>query len=128
AFERAERAGRWRQVEAAVLDAGACAEGLSLGLSRGERLLVQQVVSATGFVSDPLAHPLVARLAHDYGARTERGRLMLNDDFTIPLAGHRGARVGVVGNLARWALPTADTFVGMKYAARRLADAFDVRS
>ena len=27
----------------------------------------------------------------------------------------------VVGALARWALPVADTFAGIKYAARRLA-------
>jgi hypothetical protein len=65
-------------------------------------------------------------LTRDYGARIERGRLLINDDFTVPLSGHRGARVAVMGNLARWALPTADTFVGMKYVARRLLPALDV--
>jgi cation diffusion facilitator CzcD-associated flavoprotein CzcO len=125
-FSKAEREGRWRRVAAAVLESDACADGINLLLSDGERLLVRQVVCATGFVSDAGAHPLVARLAGEYGARIERGRLRINDDFTIPLAGHRGARVGVVGSMARWALPTADTFAGMKYAARRLVGALDV--
>ena len=125
-FGKAEREGRWRRVEAAVLDGEACADGVSLRLSNGECLPVQQAVCATGFVSEAGAHLLVARLAEEYGARIERGRLLINDDFTIPLDGHRGARVGVVGSLARWALPTADTFAGMKYAARRLIGALDV--
>jgi cation diffusion facilitator CzcD-associated flavoprotein CzcO len=124
AFAKAEREGRWKRIEAAVLNASACADGIHLNLTCGERLDVRQVVCATGFVGDPLAHAVIARLAADYGARVERGRLQINDDFTLPLSGHRGAKVGVVGNLARWALPTADTFAGMKYAARRLADAF----
>lgn len=125
-FGKAEREGRWRRVEAAVLEGDACADGISLRLSDGERLLAKQVVCATGFVSEAGAHPLVVRLAEEYGARIERGRLLVNDDFTIPLDGHRGARVGVVGSLARWALPTADTFAGMKYAARRLVGTLEL--
>jgi hypothetical protein len=119
-LQEAQHQGRWRWLEAGVVAAQAGEDGLNVSLSTGERLSAQRMVCATGFISDVGSHPLLAHLMRDYQAPVERGRLIINDDFTLPLSGHTAARLAVIGTLARWALPTADTFAGMKYVARRL--------
>jgi hypothetical protein len=82
--------------------------------------MANRIVAATGVVTDVRAHPLIAQLADDYALPIERGRLLVNDDFTLPQIGTPTARMAAVGNLARWALPFGETFMGMKYVARRL--------
>jgi hypothetical protein len=77
-------------------------------------------------VSDVRAHPLIAQLADDYALPIERGRLLVNDDFTVSQLGAPDARVAVIGNLARWALPVGDTLMGMKYVARRLVQTLNL--
>ncbi|TMC58079.1 MAG: lysine N(6)-hydroxylase/L-ornithine N(5)-oxygenase family protein [Chloroflexi bacterium] len=123
----ARRDGRWRAVQAGLLAVEAEGDALNVRLSNGEAVRVQRIVAATGFIPDAVAHPLIAQLAGAHGARVEQGRLIVDDDFTLPSPGAEGARVAVTGNLARWALPVGDTFVGMKYVARRLAHTLRVR-
>ena len=121
---RGEHVGSWQSVEAELVAVEPHGEELVARLSNGRAVIVNRIVSATGFIPDVKAHPLIACLVSDYGATVERGRLLINDDFTVRGVGGDAAKVGVIGNLARWSLPIADTFVGMKYVARRLGRTF----
>lgn len=94
---------------------------LRVKLASGEVLEADHLVCATGFVADAAAHPLVAALAACQGVQVVDGRLLVSDTFSLAQLNCQGQVCGVVGALARWALPIADTFAGMKYAARRLA-------
>jgi hypothetical protein len=119
-LSRARWQGQWRATQADVLALEAYDDELIVRLSTGEAIVANRIVAATGFVSDVRAHPLIAQLADDYALPIERGRLLVNDDFTVSQLGAPDARVAVIGNLARWALPVGDTLMGMKYVARRL--------
>jgi hypothetical protein len=117
---RARWQGQWRAAQAEVFVPAAHGEEFIVRLSTGESIIAHRIVAATGFVPNVRAHPLIAQLADEYELPVERGRLLVNDDFTLPQLGAPDARVAVIGNLARWALPVGDTFMGMKYVARRL--------
>lgn len=117
---RARWQGTWRTVQADVLALEPHDDEFLVRLSTGEAIIVNRIVATTGFVPDVRAHSLIAQLAADYPLPIERGRLLINDDFTLPVIGAPHARIAVIGNLARWALPIGDTFMGMKYVARRL--------
>jgi hypothetical protein len=94
---------------------------LKLTLASGGTLETDTLICATGFQIAPQAYPLIENLLRANEARTESGSLFVTDDFNLtPLSRERSV-CGAVGALARWALPIADTFVGVKYAARRLA-------
>jgi hypothetical protein len=124
---RARRAGRFtsRQGELARIacrqDDQAGTHPLALRLADGDTLAADRMVFATGFRADAAGHPLVRRLVAEYGVACEGGMLRPDDDFTLPPLSCPQSRLAVVGTLARWALPVADTFFGMKYAARRIA-------
>lgn len=94
---------------------------LRVELAGGGVLEADRLVCATGFVADAAAHPLVAALAACQGVSVVEGRLLVSDTFGLVQLDRPGRVCGVVGVLARWALPVAGTFAGMKYAARRLA-------
>lgn len=94
---------------------------LSIRLAGGGILEADHLVCATGFLADAAAHPLVAALEACQGVKVVDGRLLVSDTFSLAQLNCPGQVCGVVGALARWALPTADTFAAMKYAARRLA-------
>jgi hypothetical protein len=94
---------------------------LMLRLADGSSLPADRLVFATGFRTDPRGHRLVRCLVSDYGAAVDGGLLRVADDFTLPPISHQESVLAVMGALARWALPNADTFFGMKYAARRIA-------
>lgn len=125
---RGEHVGSWQSAEAELVAVEPHGEELVARLSNGRAVIVNRIVSATGFIPDAKAHPLIACLVSDYGATVERGRLIINDDFTVREVGGDAAKVAVIGNLARWSLPIADTFVGMKYVARRLGRTFGTAS
>lgn len=94
---------------------------LRVELAGGGALEADRLVCATGFVADAAAHPLVAALAACQGVPVVDGRLLVSDTFRLAQLNRPGQACGVVGVLARWALPVAGTFAGMKYVARRLA-------
>lgn len=94
---------------------------LALYLQNGETVEVDKLVCATGFVTTALSYPLIAQIAASSDLPTMDGLLLVSDDFTLTPLSQGNSIFGVVGALARWALPVADTFAGIKYAARRLA-------
>lgn len=96
-------------------------ERLELRLADGEIRGADQLICATGFRTDALEHALVRQLVATYAVATFDGMLLLDDHFTLPAVSRPNSCCAVVGALARWALPVADTFIGMKYAARRIA-------
>lgn len=118
----ARRQGRLvtRKVELAAVQLGTPPR-LELQITDSTNLSADQVICATGFQSDALAHPLIRQLVTDYQLPTRGGMLLPADDFTLAPLSQPGRSCMVIGGLARWALPIADTFVGMKYAARRIA-------
>ena len=117
-------AGRQTEVVRVVSSAGDTK--LTLMLADGTVETVDQVICATGFRSSVRAHALIAQLADDYALPLIDDMLCIDDDFTLPALGGHGSVCGVIGVLARWALPIADTFAGMKYAARRLITALSL--
>lgn len=94
---------------------------LALHLPTGETIEVDKLVCATGFLTAAQAYPLIAQMTTLYDLPVLDGYLAVADDFTLAPLSQANSVCGVVGSLARWALPVADTFAGMKYAARRLA-------
>jgi len=124
-WRKARRRGQLRSIQgelATIEPAGHEVDGpLVLHLQTGESVEVDGLVCATGFVTAAHAYPLIAQLALAYDLPTVGNFLAVADDFTLPPLSQDINVLGVVGSLARWALPVADTFVGIKYAARRLA-------
>lgn len=124
-LKRAHEAGQFRECwgEPQRIEAAPGGPGgpLLLRLSDGEELRADRLVCATGFEPDARGHLLVRRLVVDYKVDVSGGLLRVADDFTLPPLSARGSTLAVVGTLARWALPSADTFFGMKYIARRVA-------
>jgi hypothetical protein len=116
---RAQRSGHFvaRQGELAGI---AVPDRLELRLANDARLSADRLICATGFQTDALAHPLVRQLVATYAVPTLDGMLLLDDQFSIARLSRPNSWCAVVGALARWALPVADTFIGMKYAARRI--------
>ena len=127
-FTQARDSGMLRMVQAELLTVSRQDSGLTLRLSNGDFLWADRITAATGFIPDAAAHPLIARLAAVDGVVLERGRLIIDDDFCVPPISRAGSRLCVSGNLARGALPVADTFAGMKYVARRLRPLWGIRS
>ena len=103
-------------------------ERLTMRLSNGDFLWADRLTAATGFNPDASAHRVISRLADLDGVALERGRLIIGDDFSVPPVSLDRSRLSVIGNLARWALPVADTFAGMKYVARRLQPRWGIRA
>ncbi len=97
------------------------ADKLILSLHNGMRLEVDKLICATGVQVDALGHPLIKQLVTTYQLPVQEGILRLANDFTLAPLSQADSLCAVVGSLARWALPVADTFAGIKYIARRLA-------
>jgi hypothetical protein len=94
---------------------------LTLELTDGGTLTADRLVFATGFRSDPCGHALVRQLVEEYKLPRAGTLLHVADDYTLAPLSVPQSTLSVVGALARLALPVADTFFGMKYAARRIA-------
>lgn len=124
-WRRARLRGQFRSIQGELVAMEPVALGaddaLSLHLDTGETIEVDKVVCATGFVTAALSYPLIAQIAATHALPTIDTYLAVSDDFTLTPLSQEGSICGVVGALARWALPVADTFAGIKYAARRLA-------
>jgi hypothetical protein len=80
---------------------------------------VEQVICATGFARGFEHDPLLARLVSAHELETQDGRIVLDDDSTVPGLTDATRTLSLAGVAAQWAYPAADTLVGMKYAARR---------
>lgn len=83
-------------------------------------IVVDQVISATGFLP-PSTHPLLARLIEQYALPAIDGILQLTDDCCVEKISTPNSILAVVGAAAAWAIPSADSFVGMKISARAFA-------
>lgn len=121
---RCRRAGSFVQVlgELAAVEVGDAQHEVPVRLQLLDQrsLRCDRLLCATGFEHNACAHDLIAQLVAMYELPMVDGMLCLTDDLQIPGLSRPGSTCTVVGALARWALPVADTFVGMKYAARRL--------
>lgn len=124
-WRRARLRGQFRSIQgemvtmqAAIQDANLA---LALHMDTGETIEADKLICATGFATAALSYPLIAQMVASHDLPTIGGHLAVSDDFTVPSLNQEGSICGVVGALARWALPVADTFAGIKYAARRLA-------
>lgn len=133
ALWQASRKGRFatRQAELVELEASNSTSApsdqettLILHLNDSTTLRADKLICATGLQSNALAYPLMRQLANNYNVPIANGHLLLKDDFILSPLSQSGSICGVVGALARWALPVADTFTGIKYAARRIAPRF----
>ena len=123
-LEAAKKAGRFRTHQAILTQ-------IKSGRSKNSRLTLwfddrtaietDRLIFVTGFRSDPRHHAVIDRLVEDYSVRMIGGFLQPEDDFTLPPISQHNSICAVMGTLSRYALPVADTFVGMKYTARRLA-------
>lgn len=94
---------------------------LHLQLADGHTISADKLICATGVQTDACGHALIKQLVTAYQVPMVDGMLCVADDFTLPALSRPGSVCGVVGALARWVLPVAETFFGMKYAARSLA-------
>jgi hypothetical protein len=126
ALKRARHRSQFADSEAEVTGVIPSAAKLTLLLSNGATVAADLVVCATGFQSSARAHPIVNQLADDYALPLRDGMLCIADNFTLPEICRPGSTCSAIGVLARWALPVADTFVGMKYVARRLISVVQV--
>ncbi|GAB4577557.1 MAG: hypothetical protein Fur0022_02880 [Anaerolineales bacterium] len=122
-FDQARKAGRFRT------HLGQLSQ-IEPGRSKANRLLLwfndqtaveaDRLIFATGFKTDPCGHPVIRQLVDDGAIRMIGEFLYPNDDFTLAPISQKNSLLAVIGTLSRFALPVADTFVGMKYTARRL--------
>jgi len=125
---RARRQGRLREYAGELQAVRAHKGRLALALTdvAGENggqktLIVDRLVAATGFIGEACAHPLIAQLVTDYALPLVAGHLLVADDMTLPPLSRPDSVLAVSGMLARWAYPAADSFAGMKVAARAFA-------
>lgn len=112
---------RFRVCQAELLEVLPEGEMLQLTIAPGDAAQVDRLICATGFQSDIRNHTLMAHLVAEHGVALVDGLLAVADNLTVPGLDSSISRCVAVGALARWALPVADTFAGMKYAARRAA-------
>ena len=120
ALRKARREGRLQLQIGSIQSILPTSDGLCVQLTDGSQIHANRLICATGFDANPCAHPLVARLIHKQSVSLIHGFLTVANDFTLTPLSRQDSIVGVIGSLARFALPVADTFAGLKYAARRL--------
>lgn len=125
-FEQQRERGALKLItgELVSIDAAPAELHVSVRLSDGHSLLtlmVDEVICATGF-QPATTHPLLQQLCRDHPVATTNGVLKLDDNFCIPALSSPGSCAAVVGAAAAWSIPAADSLVGMKIAARAIAD------
>ena len=120
-LQNAQRRGAWHHRQADVARLIPTDSGVTVCLADGSEFSADQAICATGFDPNPCAHPLIHTLIQTGQAHLINRYLAVNNNFTLSPISQPDSLVGVIGAAARWALPIADTFAGLKYAARRLA-------
>lgn len=116
---QARRGGRFetRQDELARIES--VDEQVMLQLASGATLRADRLICATGFEPDVRGHALIDDLVTTYELPMYDGMLVPDERFALPEISRPGSICVVAGVLSRWAIPIADTFMGMKFAARR---------
>jgi hypothetical protein len=77
------------------------------------------VVCATGFLRGYRHDPVLAALVAEHRLETVDGRIVLDDDATVPALTDESRTLAVSGVHAQWAFPAADTLAGMRWVAHR---------
>ncbi len=77
----------------------------------------EQIICATGFVHGYSNEPLLRRLAAEHLLETANGRLILDDDASVPALTDESRTLALSGIHAQWTYPAADTLMGMRYVA-----------
>ncbi len=120
-ISQAKKARRFRSHLATIKQIEGEPEGpLTLWLDDRTAIETDRMIFATGFRADPRDHAVIQFLAANEDVRMRNGFLQPDDDFTLPPISQPNSVLAVSGTMARYALPVSDTFVGMKYIARRL--------
>lgn len=126
-FHRAEIDGRLRFVagELVAIDRTVAAHvQATVRLTDGHSLttiVADQLIVATGFQS-PTTHPLWHNLISTYRLSMEGPLLQVGEDFCIKKLSTPTSKAFVIGQVAAWALPSADSLGGMKITAHQIAD------
>lgn len=123
-FRNAEREGRLVYVRGEVAEIEVGSWGARVRIKGRGVVPAQRIVLATGFEVDARKHALVDTLCTRYGFAVEQGRIIADNNCTVPGIGTPQHMLAVAGGLAEWAIPFADTVAGMKYVARRLVATF----
>jgi cation diffusion facilitator CzcD-associated flavoprotein CzcO len=123
-LEEGVRSGRLQhrvgEIERVQRDGDGCL--VTLRHAEGSQICrARMVIAATGFAGGWREYELLRSLVDEYGLETEGHHLILADDCSVPALSQSGSVLAVSGAPARWAYPAADSFAGMKYAARRFA-------
>lgn len=122
-IEREMKAGRLRiqHAELTHIKSGRRIDSpLVLWTSDRTAIETDKLLFATGLDTNPRNHLLLQRMITEYALPMTGEFLQVNDDFTLPIVSKHKSVCGIMGAMARYALPVADTFAGMKYIARRL--------
>lgn len=82
---------------------------------------VNRVIVATGF-APAITHPLLKQLIEDYNLPLAGSYLAVDEHCCIAQMSTPTSCMAVVGPTAAWALPCADSLVGMKIAARQIGE------
>ncbi|MGH2444109.1 MAG: hypothetical protein ACRDFX_13215, partial [Chloroflexota bacterium] len=82
---------------------------------------VDMVIAATGFESGCQNHAILRDLIRQYQLQSHDDTLVVNNDCSVPGISDERASLFISGPEARWAFPAADSFGGLKYAARRFS-------
>ena len=84
-------------------------------------VIVDQVIAATGFLPT-ITNPLLKSLCDEHNLSTFENVLEVDNRFRIPKLSNNESGAFVVGQAAAWVLPSADSLVGMRIAARAITD------
>lgn len=89
----------------------------------GHRKLLptNQVIYATGFMP-VTTHPLISQLITDYHLPTHGPFLQVANNFQIAQLSSPLSSASVIGPAAAWAIPSADSLMGMKITARKITE------
>jgi hypothetical protein len=120
----ATSAGRYQPLVGDLLSVEEEGDGLAVRIKSesGERVVrADRMIGATGFMPGWQAHEILRRMVEAGALEVDASIPILDDDCSIPALTNAGRTVAIAGSLAGWAFPAADSFAGMKYAARRFA-------
>ena len=125
---RNERSGAYRQMRGEVVAVEPADHGVATTIRAEDgsetTIPASYVLDATGLRSDPVEHPLYANLLATLGARRNaKGRLQVSDDFEIVGTRSGSGRIHASGAMTLGgAYAGVDSFLGLQYAALRIAD------
>lgn len=126
-IKEAQQTGRLQLIQGSVLSVQPLHQGGRLAatvqLSDKSVYMVEsdRTVCATGFLPASM-HPLWQQVIADYTVPMAGDFIRVADDFSIPSLCTPTSSLTAVGSAAAWAIPCADSLVGMRMAARTIAE------